>query len=316
VNAAARGATARRFSFIGVTTGSSAIMRVFPEWAAHLQLGHVVMSGHDLPIHAEPERYRNVVAAIKSDPLDLGGLVTTHKIDVYEACRDLFDYVDPYAELCGETSCLSKRDGAFRAHAKDPISSGRSLDEFVPGGHWLETGGEALLFGAGGSNLAITVHLLTARPPKDRPRRLVVVNRSRGRLESMRSVHEQLDTGVPVQYVENSDPRENDHLLAALPPGSLVVNGTGMGKDVPGSPITDLATFPQRGLVWELNYRGELDFLRQARRQEQIRHLTIEDGWRYFIHGWTAVIEEVFAIEIAGATLDELSALARTQRAA
>lgn len=314
--AAARGPTARRFSFIGVTTGSSAIMRVFPAWAAHLRLGDVVMSGHDLPIHAESERYRNVVAAIKSDPLDLGGLVTTHKIELYEACRDLFDYVDPYAELCGETSCLSKRDGVFRAHAKDPISSGRSLDELVPGGHWLETGGEALLFGAGGSNLAITLHLLTARPPKDRPRGLVVVNRSRGRLVSMRSVHEQLDAGVPVQYVENSDPRENDHLLAALPPGSLVVNGTGMGKDVPGSPITDLATFPQRGLVWELNYRGELDFLRQARRQEQIRGLTIEDGWRYFIHGWTVVIEEVFDIELSGATLDELAALALTQRAA
>jgi shikimate 5-dehydrogenase len=274
------------------------------------------MSGHDLPIHAELERYRDVVAAIKADPLDLGGLVTTHKIDLYEACRDLFDYVDPYAGLCGEVSCLSKRDGVFRAHAKDPISSGRSLDELVPRGHWLETGGEALLFGAGGSNLAITLHLLTARPPKDRPRGLVVVNRSGGRLDSMRSIHEQLDTDVPVQYVENSDPRENDQLLAALPPGSLVVNGTGMGKDVPGSPITDRAAFPQRGLVWELNYRGELDFLRQARGQEQLRRLTIEDGWRYFIHGWTVAIEEVFDIEISGATLDELAALALTHRAA
>ena len=314
--AAARGATARRFSFIGVTTGSSAIMRVFPAWAAHLGLGDVVISGHDLPIHAEPERYRNVVGAIKSDPLDLGGLVTTHKIDVYEACRDLFDYVDPYAELGGETSCLSKRNGLFRAHAKDPISSGRSLDELVPAGHWLETGAEALLLGAGGAGLAITLHLLTARPPKDRPRGLVVVDRSRERLVWMRSVHEQLDPGLLARYVESSDPRQNDRLLAALPPGSLVVNGTGMGKDVPGSPITDSATFPQRGLVWELNYRGELDFLRQARLQEQIRGLTIEDGWRYFIHGWTVAIEEVFDIEIGGATLDELAALALAQRAA
>ena len=306
----------RRFSFVGVTTGKSAILRVFPVWAEHLGLGNVLMAGHDLPIHAEPARYREVVSAIKSDPLDVGGLVTTHKIDLYEACRDLFDDIDPYAELCGETSCLSKRDGLFRAHAKDPISSGRALDDFVPGGHWAETGGEALLFGAGGSNLAITLHLLTACPADERPRRIVVVNRSGGRLESMRAVHQRLDARVPVDYLENSDPHENDRLLAALPPGSLVVNGTGMGKDIPGSPITDAATFPERGLVWELNYRGELDFLQQARRQEGVRGLNVEDGWRYFIHGWTAAIEEVFDVEITGAVLDELVGLALPLRAA
>lgn len=304
----------RRLSFIGVATGGSAIMRVFPAWVDHLALGSVVMAGHDLPIHAEPARYREIVAAIKADPLDVGGLVTTHKIDLYDACRDLFDYVDPYAELCGETSCLSKRDGLFRAHAKDPISSGRSLGEFVAAGHWAETGAEVLLFGAGGSNLAITLHLLTVRPPEDRPRRLVVVNRSHGRLASMRSVHERLDADVPVRYVESSDPRVNDRLLEALPPGSLVVNGTGMGKDTPGSPITNGAVFPERGLVWELNYRGELDFLRQARRQEDKRGLTVEDGWRYFVHGWTAVIEEVFDVEIRRELLDELAVLAAPLR--
>ena len=71
----------RHFSFIGVTTAQSAIMRVFPAWARRLDLGEVVMSGHDLPLHAEPQRYRDVVAAIKSSPAELGGLVTTHKID-------------------------------------------------------------------------------------------------------------------------------------------------------------------------------------------------------------------------------------------
>ena len=75
--------------------------------------------------------------------------------------------------------------------------------------------------------------------------------------------------------------------MAAMPPGSLVVNGTGMGKDSPGSPITDQGVFPEKARVWELNYRGELGFLHQARRQEAARALFIEDGWRYFVHGWT-----------------------------
>jgi len=304
----------RRFSFVGVTTGSSAIMRVFPLWADHLGLGEVVMSGHDLPIHAERGRYRALVERLKADPLEAGGLVTTHKLDLFAACSDLFDWVDPYAELLGETSCLSKRDGLFRAHAKDPVSSGRSLDEFVPFGHWRETGAEALLFGAGGSDLAITIHLLRGRPADDRPSRIVVVNRSPGRLESMRAVHERMGADVEIRYVENAEPRENDRLLAAAPPGSLVVNGTGMGKDTPGSPITGDGVFPERALAWELNYRGELDFLRQARAQESRRGLVVEDGWRYFIHGWTTVIEEVFDVRIDGALLDELSELALSVR--
>jgi shikimate 5-dehydrogenase len=311
------GTATKRFSFVGVTTGKSAIMRVFPAWAEHLGLGDVVMSGYDLPIHADPQRYREIVRRLKADPLELGGLVTTHKIDLFQACRDLFDYVDPYAELCGEVSSLSKRNGQFRAHAKDPISSGRSLDEFVPQGYWAETGAEALLFGAGGSNLAISLHLMQGRDdPRDRPARIVVVNRSPARLESMRAVHERLTCGVEVEYVENADQRENDRLLGTIVPGSLVVNGTGMGKDTPGSPISDAAVFPERALVWELNYRGELDFLQQARRQQEARGLVLEDGWRYFIHGWTCVIEEVFDVEMTPEVVDELSEIALRLRGA
>jgi shikimate 5-dehydrogenase len=304
---------AERFTFVGVTTASSAIMRVFPAWAEHLGLDGALIAGHDLPIHAEPERYREVVTSIKRDPLDIGALVTTHKLDLYAACRDLFDYVDPYAELCREVSCLSKRNGTFRAHAKDPISSGRSLAEFVPEGHWATTGAHALLYGAGGSNLAITIDLLSTA---DRPARIVVVNRSRARLDSMRAVHEQLGSGVEIEYVLNREPAANDRLLAALPAGSLVVNGTGMGKDTPGSPITDDALFPEGALVWELNYRGELDFLHQARGQQAARGLVVEDGWRYFIHGWTAVVEEVFDVGMTPDVVDELAEIALRARGA
>jgi shikimate 5-dehydrogenase len=306
----------KRFSFVGVTTGKSAIMRVFPVWAEHLGLGDVAMSGHDMPIHAEPERYHALVASLKADPLDLGGLVTTHKLDLYAACRDLFDYVDPYAELLDEVSSLSKRNGQLRAHAKDPISSGRSLDEFVPEGYWTETNANALLYGAGGSNLAITLHLMSARPPEDRPRKIVVVNRSGGRIESMRKVHEKIASGVDVVYVVNEDVAVNDRLLAEQPPGSLVVNGTGMGKDTPGSPISDAGVFPERVLAWELNYRGELDFLHQARRQEETRGVVVEDGWRYFIYGWTCVMEEVFDIEMTPEVIDELSEIGLRMRGA
>ena len=300
-----------RLTFVGVTTGQSSIMRIFPEWAQELGIGGTPITGCDLPIHAAPERYREVVQRLKDDPAEAGALVTTHKVDLYEACRDQFDELDAYATLCGEVSCLSKRDGRFRGHAKDPISSGASLEEIVPAGHWGATGGHVLCLGAGGSAIAITLHLLTRERPEDRPARIVTVNRSPGRLTTLRAIHDRLDDhGVVLDYVHNADPAVNDDLMRSLPPGSLVINATGMGKDTPGSPVTGAGVFPERGLVWELNYRGELDFLHQANRQADARQLAVHDGWSYFIHGWTAVISEVYDIEIGPDRLRRLSDIA------
>ena len=63
--------------------------------------------------------------------------------------------------------------------------------------------------------------------------------------------------------------------MAGLKPSSLVINATGLGKDVPGSPITDAGLFPQQGIAWDLNYRGDLVFLDQARRQQLKRNLQV-----------------------------------------
>src|SRR3989475_10544413 len=79
------------FTFIGVTTGQSAATRLFPAWAAELELGDVRLVGCDLPLHAARERYREVILQIKNGSNERGGLITTHKIDVFEACRDMFD---------------------------------------------------------------------------------------------------------------------------------------------------------------------------------------------------------------------------------
>lgn len=73
---------------------------------------------------------------------------------MYNAAKDMFDYLDPYAQRFGELSSISKLDGQLRAHAKDPISSGLALDAFVPEGHWLKTGAEVCIIGAGGSALS------------------------------------------------------------------------------------------------------------------------------------------------------------------
>lgn len=282
------------FYFIGVTTAQSSIMKVFPAWARHLGLGDVEMRGIDFEPHADPARYRAAVRFLKADPLSLGALVTTHKLDLYAACRDLFDAVDPHAALMAETSCLSKRDGRLICHAKDPISSGLAIDGFLAPGHFARTGAEVFSMGAGGSTIALTWHLMQAARGADRPSRIVVSNRSRARLDHIRAIHAQVASGIPVDYVLAPAAADNDAVLADLRPGSLVINATGLGKDAPGSPLTDAAVFPERAVVWELNYRGDLVFLERARAQAAARRLQVEDGWTYFIHGWTQVIAEVF----------------------
>jgi shikimate 5-dehydrogenase len=113
-----------------------------------------------------------------------------------------------------------------------------------------------------------------------------------------------------MEYVVAPGPEDVDAILTTLPPASLVVNSTGMGKDRPGSPVSDAGRFPEQGVVWEFNYRGSLEFLQQARRQQAERGLVVEDGWRYFVHGWTQVIADVFDIPMPRARVDELALVA------
>ena len=287
-------------------------MRVFPAWARHLGLEDAVIRGIDFPLHAEPAAYRAAVDFIKADPLSMGALVTTHKIDLFKACHDLFDIVDPLAALMDETSCLSKQDGRLACHAKDPISSGLALDGFLPQRHFAETGAELFSIGAGGSTIALTWHLMRQVRGGDIPSRIVVSDRSRPRLDEIRRIHAEVASGVPVDYVLAATPADNDAIMAGLKPGSLVINATGLGKDGPGSPVSGSVSFPHDGIVWDLNYRGDLVFLDQARAQQAERSLQVEDGWTYFIHGWTQVIAEVFhiAIPTSGPRFEALSRIA------
>jgi len=300
------------FWFIGVTTAQSSIMRVFPEWAQHLGLGEVAMKGIDLVPHDSPARYRAVVEFIRDDPLSLGALVTTHKLDLFAAARDLFDEIDPHARLMEETSCLSKREGRLICHAKDPISSGLALDGFLPEVHFARTGAEVFSMGAGGSTIALTWHLAQASRGADRPSRIIVSNRSPARLAHLAAIHDSLGHGIPVECVLAPRAQDNDAVLERLSPGAVVINATGLGKDAPGSPLTDAARFPDRSIAWDLNYRGDLVFLDQARAQAERWGLQVEDGWTYFIHGWTQVIAEVFdvSIPVNGPAFDEIAAIA------
>lgn len=302
--------------FVGVSTGASAIRRVFPVWAEALGIPDADLVGIDLAPGSPAEAYREVVSWIARDELSVGALVTTHKIDLFLACRDLFVDFNADALAMEEVSCIAKRPEGLLGMAIDPVSVGLALDAFLPSGHWQRTGAAALLLGAGGSATALMCHLAAEARGADRPDRMIATSRRAERLEKIRRVHQLRGLSVPLETRRADGPMANDAALASLQPDSLVVNATGLGKDAPGSPLTDAAEFPPRGLAWDFNYRGDLVFLEQARRQQAARGLRLEDGWVYFIHGWTRVIAEVFQLDVptAGPAFDRLAQMAEVVR--
>jgi shikimate 5-dehydrogenase len=218
--------------FIGVTTKQSSIMRIFPKWAEVLGLD-AVLEGYDAPLHAPAHIYQEIVEHVKHDPLVKGALVTTHKIDLVSATKHLFDEFDSYAQLTGEVSSISKRDGKLIGHAKDPISSGLALQAFIPKSYWRNNA-HVLCFGSGGAAISISLYFATQENTGDRPKKFIVTDISSERLEHIRQIHQQLKTDVEFEYILNADPKHNDELLQQLPKSSLVINATGMGKDRPG----------------------------------------------------------------------------------
>lgn len=302
-----------RMCFIGVDTSGSQIRRIFPSWARALGLVAELV-GRDIPLGATPDAFRETIDALRTDPLARGALVTTHKVSIYQHAGDRFAQLDRWSELCGEVSCIAKRNGRLLGWAKDPITSWQAFADIAGADYFARhPDAEVLCLGAGGSGTAFTTRLLEVEPG---PARITVTNRSPERLQVLRAIHRRAGAAVPVDYRSVSRIEETDALVGALPPHSIVVNATGLGKDRPGSPISDAARFPARGIAWDFNYRGDLRFLELARRQAAERDLVVEDGWRYFLYGWTSHIGEVFGLDIDRMTFDRLAALAEPLRQA
>jgi shikimate 5-dehydrogenase len=238
-----------------------------------------------------------------------GAVVTAHKLGMYDAARHLFDATDRFVPLCREVSAIAKRDGQVVAFARDAVAAGATLRTLLGPGYWSHHRADVLCLGAGGAATAIALCLLSdpaaisadLRPASVLPRRILFVDIDRGRLAALRVMAGAVNPRARVEYLCHASAEDNDALLAGLPPGSLIVNATGMGKERPGSPLTDRAAFPASAVVWDLNYRGDLRFLRQARAQQERQGLRVNDGWLLFLHGWTEALSPILDVDLAEA---------------
>lgn len=266
--------------FVGVSTAGSLVHQAIDQWRP-LVGGDVTVAGRDVPLDAPDAAFRALLDDLGRDADAVGAVVTTHKVAVFRAAHDRFARLDDVALACGEVNAVRRTPEGLLGFARDPVSVGRVVDRIWPGGR----GDEVVCLGAGGTAVALGRHLLA----RSRPPGLVFADL---RPEAVAHLQAALGPAVTTRV----GPGPWDELVATASPGALVVNATGMGKDRPGAPLSAAATFPPHAVVWELNYRGDLALLAQARAQD----VEVHDGWSLFCHGWAAALAAVVDLDDRG----------------
>ena len=165
-----------------------------------------------------------------------------------------------------------------------------------------------MVLGCGGAGIAIIEQLISGEEGNT-PQKITGLEHNRGRLEKVR--YDFYNTKKLILEESETSGETAAEIMTRLPPNSLIINATGMGKDLPGSPVPKLIDFPEQVIVWELNYRGSLEFYQHAKEQEVSRKLRVHDGWDYFLLGWSSVMEEVFHFELTELLMDQLKKTAK-----
>jgi shikimate 5-dehydrogenase len=239
--------------------------------------------GVDMPAVAPDHRYRALVTKVRDDVSCAGVQVTSHKVRLYRAASSVIDRYSEDVSYLEEVGGLLVRTGTVTAVSPDAMALRRELMMVL--GHRPKR--EIVILGGGGAARAIA--FIAAELQKvskvsiteaDDARRLAL-GRWLGRLKA----------GNPSLELNAFPADANDNLVSSATGGAVIINATGLGKDSPGSPLSDHAPFPCDGVAWDLNYRGERHFLTQASRQATERRLAVRDGFSYFVDNWTCFLE-------------------------
>ena len=281
-------ASKSKFVFLGVSTGSSAVNLLFPRWCEVLGVDWT-LEGVDLPIGSDPGQYRNFgFNARRPD----------------NRCIDNFT----------QGSCLRRREqpsrpsrafvrgvrrsGSIASRWKefwwggvsDVASGGEILKSLFSSEQWLSGQREVLIIGGGGAGLAAAWNI--AVNGIGSARRILIVEHSLERSSKIQDLVANWPTKCRVDVLSGSGSGDLD-VVTSFSDGSLIINASGVGKDQPGSPVSDSVVFPLASTFWEFNYRGDLPLMHRAYLQERFPRTKVEDGKRYFATGWSVVMSKV-----------------------
>jgi len=308
--------------FVGVNTSGSVAHAVFGRWAAVLGRPWALRS-IDLPATTPPEAFRGLVSAMRRNPSVDGAVITAHKLRVYRACGPDLDRRDWLTGITHEINALATGP-VLAGYARDAVSLAHVLPVLIRStGVGTARDLHVLCLGAGGAATALLLALYLDTDPgagvaagqgaepgpeagagrragtglrEDPPASVTFADVDPRALTDLRAVAARAGISPrQLSFIHVREPADCDALVASLRSPGLVVNATGLGKDIPGSPVTDRARFGPDILAWDLNYRGDLAFLRHA----AAAGARTMDGWDYFVAGWagglTAIAGTVFS---------------------
>lgn len=303
-----------RLKFIGINTAGSAVRKVFPLWMEILGQD-LDLDTVDIPLGAPAAKFRRAVEEIRDDPNVLGATITGHKTAIYETSKDLFAQISWPAQRLGEISVIVPGKEGLSGSVIEVESIGRTLVELGNEGQAITSDdADLVIYGAGGTASSL-IACLTAEewPAAARPRRTHVIDTDLTRLEHAKHLATSGDRPLIIETHRTTGSHDLSTLLP-LPEGSLIVNATGLGKDRPGSPVIHPAPWPKKAQVWDLNYRGDLMFIDDAKTADPALGLHIIDGWQLFINGWAEGLSKIFDRTVDTPTRQEMSAAARAIR--
>lgn len=295
--------------FVGVTTTQSIINQIFPRWMELLK-SNFILECYDIDLLAAPEAYRICVNKIKTNYNIKGALVTTHKIPLYGASSDLFDKIHTSSKTFEEIGCIYKRNNQLIGEATDVITVKNAFNDI-----WFEYDYnnkkhiQVCILGCGGAGIALGFAILSLNYLNIE--KILMIDNNSIRLEKARNSLSKFDRNSIIVYSKSNSIYDNDILVSSMKENAIIVNATGLGKDLPGAPISENVIFPNGGCIWEYNYRGDLKFMDIAKEQKDSKNLAIEDGFNYFIYGWTTVISRVLDIDIDSLMFDTFAKEAR-----
>jgi shikimate dehydrogenase len=296
-------------TFLGVSTSGSLAHDAFPHWAEILSVNWA-LRGVDLPVRSPHRTYRTWLENLRDNPAVVGAVITAHKLSAYDAGTKLFVARDLYSALAHEVNAVSSEPGGLSGFARDPLSLSHLLPTLV-----ADPPRRVICFGAGGAATALLLACLTLvasseaggrLEPQPDPPDLVFVDVDESALHALGEVARSCAVpgiSVRLQLLSANSPAVVRALDAAAP-GDLVVNATGLGKERPGSPVT--GALPPGVVAWDLNYRGPLSFLCEARRAGAVP----VDGWEYFVAGWAGALTAIASVPLTADLLARFGAAA------
>lgn len=296
----------KKFAFIGVTTKASAVNTLFPAWVKALGVS-AQLKTIDLPLSSDSCTYRKVLLDLKADEEVVGALITTHKARIFEPATTVLDELTSHAAQLQEIGLFTRRaDGTLIGDAPDVTAVAQALKHILADASRVSCN-KAMILGAGGAGVALAAALLN---DKRKSWDIILTEIDRQRVNKVNRMFAGAVASGQIRLVLRCDPDRTADLIEEQPEGVLIVNATGMGKDRAGSPARGNVRFPRRAIVWDLNYRGALQFLETARSQVGEQHLNVVDGWYCFVCGWSYVLSVTFSLNWDAGTVSEFMGIA------